>query len=70
MTPVQVKPRNKAVAAPKLNSTAHDKALGLFDCLGIVGAKQRLESDEMTVLPNGISAVICQADLPLPDAIS
>jgi hypothetical protein len=31
-------------AAPKLDVVSIDKALGLFDCLGIVNANKRLKS--------------------------
>jgi|SRR5712671_4480098 len=43
---------DKAFPTPKLYIVISDKALGLRDCRGIVGANQRLESHEVPVVPN------------------
>jgi hypothetical protein len=47
---------DKAFATPKLYTVIGDKALGLRDCLSIVGANQRLKSNEVPVVPNDVSA--------------
>src|SRR5258706_5070002 len=44
--------------APRLNGVAIHKALGLFDCLSVVGANQRLESNEMAVAPDDVSPIL------------
>jgi hypothetical protein len=41
-----------------------DKAHGLRDCLGIVGANQRLKSHEVPVAPNDVSPILCQPRVP------
>jgi hypothetical protein len=43
------KPRDKTLATPKFNVVTIDKAPGLFSCLGVVGAYQRLEPHETPV---------------------
>ena len=48
---------NEPGAIPKLNGAAIDKALGLSDCLGIIGTHERLESDKMSVAPDGVGAI-------------
>ena len=45
-----------------------DKALGLFDCLGIVGANQRLKSQEVPVVPDDVSPILCHPVAPQADA--
>jgi hypothetical protein len=57
-------PDHQAYTAPKLNSVIDDKAFRLLDCLGIVGANQRLEPYKMTVAPDGISPVLCHPVVP------
>jgi hypothetical protein len=54
----------KACAAPKLNGVEIGKALGLFDCLSVVGANQRLESNEMAVAPDYVSPVFFHPAVP------
>jgi hypothetical protein len=44
-------PDHKTWAAPKLNVLAVNQSLGFLDCLGIVGARQRLKSNEMPSTP-------------------
>jgi len=46
-------PDHKTRAAPKLNVLAVNQSLGFLDCLGIVGARQRLKSNEMPINTNG-----------------
>jgi hypothetical protein len=52
------KPNDEAVPAPKLNIVTISKALGLLNCLGIVGANQSFKSNETPVTPDGISSVL------------
>jgi hypothetical protein len=54
----------EACAAPKLNGVAIRKALGLFDCLSVVGANQRLESNEMAVAPDDVSPILFHPAVP------
>ena len=54
-------PRDEAGATPKLDIATIDEALGLLDCIAIVGANQRLKSYEMPVVPNGIGPVFRHA---------
>jgi hypothetical protein len=41
-----------------------DKPLGFFDCFGIVRAGQRLNSNEMPVETDGVSAIISHPESP------
>jgi hypothetical protein len=55
---------HKPRAAPKLNIMPVDKALGPFDCLGIVNARQRLESVKMPIVPDDVSTVLDHPEVP------
>jgi hypothetical protein len=55
---------NEARAAPKFDVMPIDKARGLLDGFGIVGANQRVEPNEMPVAPDGVGAVLCHPDCP------
>jgi hypothetical protein len=54
----------KACAAPKLNGVAIHKAFGLFDCLSVVDANQRLESNEMAVASDDVSPILFHPAVP------
>ena len=54
-------PDHKTRAAPKLNVLAVRHALGLLDCLGIVGAFHRFISNEMSVSSYCVRSIICHA---------
>jgi len=56
-------PEDEAGSAPKLNVVPIDKTFGLVDCLGIVSAKQPLETHKVTVNPNGVRPVLCHPHL-------
>jgi hypothetical protein len=56
-------PDHKTWAAPKLNVLALNQSLGFLDCLGIVGARQRLKSNEMPINANGVRPVLCHPGL-------
>jgi hypothetical protein len=56
-------PDHKTWAAPKLNVLAVNQSLGFLDCLGIVGARQRLKSNEMPINANGVRPVLCHPGL-------
>jgi hypothetical protein len=55
---------HKPRAAPKLNIVPIDKALCLFDCLGAVHARQRLESVKMPIVPDDVSPVVDHSEVP------
>jgi hypothetical protein len=50
---------NKAFPAPEFYIVNIDKALGLLDCLSIVGANQRFEPREVPVMSNEVSPILC-----------
>jgi hypothetical protein len=50
---------NQSIAAPKLNIVAINQALGLSYGFLIAVVKQRFESDEMPVDPNGKGPILC-----------
>jgi hypothetical protein len=54
----------QAFPTPKLYIVNVDKALGLLDCLGIVGANQRLKSQEVPVVPDDVSPILCHPRVP------
>jgi hypothetical protein len=57
---------DKAITAPKLEALAGKHALGLLDCLGIVGANQRLDADEVSILTECVSPVVRHGVQSLP----
>lgn len=52
-----IQSHNEAVTAPKFNGMTIEKAFGLLDCVGVVGANQCLETYETPVVPNGIRRI-------------
>jgi hypothetical protein len=55
---------NETLAAPKLNIVPVNQTAGLLDCLCIVGANQRFESNEMPIVTNGVSPILCHPKVP------
>lgn len=56
---LSIDPDDEAIAAPKFDVVTFDKVLRLLGCFNVVGAIQRLESDLVSVGPDGISHVLC-----------
>jgi hypothetical protein len=54
-----INPDDEAIAAPNFDVVTFDKLACLLGRFNIVGAIQRLESDLVSVGPDGISHVYC-----------
>jgi hypothetical protein len=57
-------PDHKPLTAPKLNVVPVDKLPGFFDGFGIVRASQRLNSNEMPVGTDDVSAILLHPENP------
>jgi hypothetical protein len=55
---------DEALATPEFYIVKVDKAHGLRNRFGIVGANQRLKSHEMPVVPNDVSPILCHPRVP------
>jgi hypothetical protein len=64
--PYGAQSRYEAFAAPKLDVVDVDQPLCLFDCLGIVGAKQRLESGKVVVTADNVGSILGHPKSPRP----
>jgi hypothetical protein len=51
-------------AAPKLDGMVVDQPFCLFDCVGVIGTKQRFESGKVAITANDVCAVLCHPVVP------
>ncbi len=61
---ISIKANDEAIAAPKFDVAPLDKILHLLGRLDVVGTIQRLDRDQVTVGPDGISHVFWHPNPP------